>query len=350
MKNVKKYVLSATLFVLLIFGTYYFILREYSIEEFISSLIHCSPLILGGAFLLLCSYAFFHSLYLKRMLKHLGYKINWYQALGYIFTEVYFSAITPSSMGGQPIQMMEMNKDGIPYRINSVVILLNTFLYKLALVILAIVLFTIYASKLFSFNPLFNILVLLGFVTTILVMILFFLMIYGKKFMPRLLKWSIKLLKKLKIKNIEEKEKKLSTSLKEYQECAIFTKKHPKVLLESFLILFCQRLSILSISYIIYLSFGLNELSFLEVLAFQVCITLGSDFVPFPGGVVVSEGLLLQANQIVYGTSLATSAMILLRGISFYLLVIVAFIFYLFFHFIKRKKAQKIGFLERIFS
>ena len=138
--------------------------------------------------------------------------------------------------------------------------------------------------------------------------------------------------------------------IKEYQECAIFTKKHPKVLLESFLILFCQRLSILSISYIIYLSFGLNELSFLEVLAFQVCITLGSDFVPFPGGVVVSEGLLLQANQIVYGTSLATSAMILLRGISFYLLVIVAFIFYLFFHFIKRKKAQKIGFLERFFS
>ena len=102
-----------------------------------------------------------------------------------------------------------------------------------------------------------------------------------------------------------------------------------------------QRLSILGISYVIYLAFGLNTLSFFEVIAFQVCITLGSDFMPFPGGVVVSEGLLLQANQIIYGSALATSGMMLLRGISFYLLVLFSFIFYLIFHFVKRKKAIK---------
>ena len=83
-------------------------------------------------------------------------------------------------------------------------------------------------------------------------------------------------------------------------------------------------------------------MSIFEVIAFQVCITLGSDFMPFPGGVVVSEGLLLQANQIIYGASLATSGMMLLRGISFYLLVIFSFIFYMCFHFLKRKKAQKL--------
>lgn len=342
MKNIKKYVLSATLFVLLILGTYYFILRDYSISDFLNSLANCSPWILLCAFFLLFSYAFFHSLYLKRMLKHLGYKITWYQAFGYVFTEVYFSAITPSSMGGQPVQMIEMNRDGIPYRVNSVVILLNTLIYKIALVFLAIILFIIFRDKLFTFNVLFNWLVLLGFATTLIVMFAFFLLVYSKKLMPKILKWSIKLLKKLKMKNMEEREKKLNASLKEYQDCAEFTKKHPKVLLESFVILLMQRLSILGISYIIYLSFGLNELSFFDVLAFQVCITLGSDFVPFPGGVVVSEGLLLQANQIIYGASLATSGMILLRGISFYLLVTFSFVFYLFFHFIKRKKAIKI--------
>ena len=342
MKNIKKYVLSATLFVLLILGTYYFILRDYSISDFLNSLANCSPWILLCAFFLLFSYAFFHSLYLKRMLKHLGYKITWYQAFGYVFTEVYFSAITPSSMGGQPVQMIEMNRDGIPYRVNSVVILLNTLIYKIALVFLAIILFLIFWDKLFTFNVLFNWLVLLGFATTLIVMFAFFLLVYSKKLMPKILKWCIKLLKKLKMKNMEEREKKLNASLKEYQDCAEFTKKHPKVLLESFAILLMQRLSILGISYIIYLSFGLNELSFFEVLAFQVCITLGSDFVPFPGGVVVSEGLLLQANQIIYGASLATSGMILLRGISFYLLVTFSFIFYLFFHFMKRKKAIKI--------
>ena len=160
--------------------------------------------------------------------------------------------------------------------------------------------------------------------------------------MYKIIRFVLKILKKFKIKNLSEREKKLNESLKEYQECARFTRKHPKILLEAFVILLLQRISILSISYVIYLSFGFNELSIFEVIAFQVCITLGSDFVPFPGGVVVSEGLLLQANQIIYGTVLATSGMMLLRGISFYLLVTFSFIFYLIFHFVKRRKAVKI--------
>ena len=342
MKNIKKYVFSAILFVLLILGTYYFILKDYSIQEFLTSLKNCNPFILMWAFVLLISYAFFHCLYLKRMFYHLGYKISWYQALGYIMTEVYFSAITPSSMGGQPIEMIEMSKDKIPYRVNSVVILLNTLIYKVALVFLAIIGFLFFSQKLFTFNTLFNWLVLLGFVTTLLVMLLFFLLIYSEKLMYRIIQFVLKILKKFKVKNVAEREAKLKESLKEYQECAKFTKKHPKILLEAFIILLLQRISILSISYVIYLSFGLNELSIFEVITFQVCITLGSDFVPFPGGVVVSEGLLLQANQIIYGTVLATSGMMLLRGISFYLLVIFSFIFYLFFHFVKRRKAVKI--------
>ena len=342
MKNIKKYVFSAILFVLLILGTYYFILKDYSIEEFFTSLKNCNPFILIWAFVLLISYAFFHCLYLKRMFYHLGYKINWYQALGYIMTEVYFSAITPSSMGGQPIEMIEMSKDKIPYRVNSVVILLNTLIYKVALVFLAIIGFLFFSQKLFTFNTLFNWLVLLGFVTTLLVMLLFFLLIYSEKLMYRIIQFVLKILKKFKVKNVAEREAKLKESVKEYQECAKFTKKHPKILLEAFIILLLQRISILSISYVIYLSFGLNELSIFEVITFQVCITLGSDFVPFPGGVVVSEGLLLQANQVIYGAVLATSGMMLLRGISFYLLVTFSFIFYLFFHFVKRRKAVKI--------
>ena len=182
------------------------------------------------------------------MFYHLGYKISWYQALGYIMTEVYFSAITPSSMGGQPIEMIEMSKDKIPYRVNSVVILLNTLIYKVALVFLAIIGFLFFSQKLFTFNTLFNWLVLLGFVTTLLVMLLFFLLIYSEKLMYRIIQFVLKILKKFKVKNVAEREAKLKESLKEYQECAKFTKKHPKILLEAFIILLLQRISILSIS------------------------------------------------------------------------------------------------------
>ena len=79
-----------------------------------------------------------------------------------------------------------------------------------------------------------------------------------------------------------------------------------------------------------------DETKFLSTI--QVGITLASDFVPFPGGVVVSENLLLAINESVYGPLLATSAMILLRTISFYLFVIFCAIVYLIFHSIKRKR------------
>lgn len=341
--NVKKknYVFSVILFLALFIGTYYFIFKGYSIDQFMDSLSHCSPgFLLLGCFCMFL-WAFFEALYLKRMSKHLGYKISWYQAFGYVFTECYFSAVTPSSIGGQPVQMIEMSKDGIPYRVNSVIILLNTLIYKLALITFAIIAFIFFHEKLFSFNTVFNWLVILGFITTILLMICFVILIYSKKIMYWIVKIVIRLMKKLHfIKNVEEKEEKLNQSLKDYQECAKFTRRHPFVLVEAYGILLLQRLSILVISYIIYLAFGFSELSIFEVIAFQVCITLGADFMPFPGGVMVSEGLLLEANKLIYGSALATSGMILLRSVSFYGIVLFSFFGYLVFHFVKRKKAD----------
>jgi len=336
----KKYIWSILLFLVLFFGTYYFVFKGYSFQQFMDSLQHCNPVYLLAGCGCMFLWAFFEAMYLKRMCYHLGYKINWYQAFGYVFTECYFSAVTPSSIGGQPVQMVEMSKDGIPYRVNSVVILLNTLIYKLALITLAIFGFIFYANKLFSFNNVFNWLVILGFVTTILLMICFVILIYSKKIMYWLVKFVIFLLKKVHfIKDVEEKEQKLNQSLKDYQECAKFTRKHPSVLLEAYIVLILQRISILVISYIIYRSFGLSDLSVFEIMAFQVCITLGADFMPFPGGVMVSEGLILEANKLIYGSSLATSGMILLRSISFYGIVIFSLLCYLIFHFVKRSKA-----------
>lgn len=335
----KNYVLSILFFLALIFGTYYFIFKGYSLNDFTTAISHCNWKFLVLGILCMALWAFFEGLYLKRMLYHLGYKVNWHQAIGYVMTECYFSAITPSSIGGQPIQMMEMDKDGIPYRVNSVVILLNTLIYKLALITLAIIGILFYWKELFSFNSVYNWLVLLGFITTILLMICFIALIYSKKLMGWAVRVCIKILKKFHFKKASLWENKLTEAMEKYQECADFTKSHPKVLWESYFYLFVQRIVLLSISYVIYRAFGYNHMSIGEVIAFQVCITLGADFTPLPGGVLVSESLLYQANQIIYGESLANAAMILVRSISFYGIVIFALIYYLIFHFTKRKKA-----------
>ena len=338
--KIKKYVFYALFFLFLIFATYFFVFKKYSLEELINSLQYCNPLYIVLGILAMFSWAFFESLYLKRLLGKLGYKVPWYNAFGYVATETYFSAITPSSMGGQPVMMMEMSRDGIPYRVNSVVILLNTLIYKIALLTLATIGFILYKDILLSFGGWFYWLVVLGYVTTVLVVILFIVLVYSKRVMYILLKASLWLMKKVHYKNAEAKEKELNEVIKEYQDVADFTRRHPGVLVESYFILLMQRLSILVVSYFIYCSFGLHEHSVLLLIAFQACVCLGSDFMPFPGGVVVSENLLLLANEYLYGRSLAASGMVLLRSISFYGVVILSIIIYLLFHFRKKDEVK----------
>ena len=169
-------------------------------------------------------------------------------------------------------------------------------------------------------------------------------MIYSKKTLPKMIKGLISFGNKIHIiRNKEALIKKFEDALKDYKKCASITKQKPLILLEGLIYMILQRLSILSISYFIYLSFGLDKISCLELIAFQVCITLASDFVPLPGGVGISESLLLKINKFIYGATLATSSMILLRGISFYIFVVLGGIFYLIFHLSKRAKAKRIS-------
>lgn len=338
-KAKKRYILFILFFLVLLLATYYFILKDYSFSSLALAFQKCEPVILVLGIVLMGCYVFWAALFLKRMLYHFGKKITLFHAIGYVCTESYFSAITPSSMGGQPVEMYEMSKDGIPYRINSLIILLNTILYKIALLLLALILFPFYDSVLFHTNSLFTLLVILGFVTTLLVVFLFIMMVYSKKLFPKFILKLIHLGSKMHlIKKEEEKTKSFKKALEDYRKCAEITKEKPKILLEGLFYMLMQRISLLSVSYVVYLSFHLEGYSLFSLLAFQVGITLASDFVPFPGGVVVSENLLLKINEAIYGPLYGASSMILLRSISFYLFVLTSALFYSVFHLIKRKR------------
>ena len=339
----KKYVLSAILFVVLIILTYVFVLKGCDFNLLIESIKNTNPFFVFLTILCVFGYVFFGSLFLKRILWYFGSKVSFYHTFGYIFTEIYFSAITPSNMGGQPVQMIEMKKDKISYQSSSVLVLFNTMMNRIVLIFIATIFFIIFNKEIFNINPFYNWVVILGYITTILVILLFAALIYSKKIANLLLKLSNYLIDHLKlIKNKDKLKNKLTKSLKEYQSCSKITKEKPKLVMESFIILFLQRVSLLLASYTIYKAFGLNEYGILLIMAFQVCVTLGSDLMPTPGGVMINEGLLLSVNNMLYGESLALSGMLLLRSFNFYFLVIISALLYFVFHYIKRKPASDI--------
>ena len=66
--------------------------------------------------LLLITYFVLQGIYMKSILKALNYDISVKKGIFYSLIEFYFSGITPSSTGGQPVQLYYMTKDKIPIR------------------------------------------------------------------------------------------------------------------------------------------------------------------------------------------------------------------------------------------
>lgn len=344
MKQIKRYILSIGLFLILFIVTCSVIFHEYSIKELMETIANCNQAYIMLSLLCVIFYLFFGSLYLKKMFAAFQVTITGFQSLCYNCIEMYFSAVTPSSTGGQPVEAYYMTKDNIPLRKSTIVILINTILYKLVIVVLGIIGMIIFPKYTLTNGLLFTTLMVLGLFINIIVIILFTSLIYSKSLPPKLLNLGINILSFLHLIKPEEMKKRkeqVKEVAKDYHECAEFTKQHPKIIFSSFIYLFLQRISLFLISYFIYRSFGLNQLNAIVIIFLQVAITQATDCVPFPGGVMAGESLTYQINTLLYGTSLACSSMILLRGISFYLPVMFSSILFIIYHFKTLRKDEK---------
>lgn len=345
MKKIRRYFLSIGIFVVLFFITFLYIFKQYSFEEFLNTLASCNKWYILGAFFMLLIYLALGAQFMKKLFQAFGVKISFFQSLCYNCIEVYFSAVTPSSTGGQPVEAYYMSKDSIPYRKSTVVILLNTVLYKTAIVLLGIIGMLLFPALIFQNGWLFTTLMLGGLFINIFVIFFFSCLIYSKKLPPKILNAGINLLSFLHLLTKEQKKKKqeeIESVMKDYHACAEFTKSHPEVIGKSFFLILLQRISLFLISIFIYKSFGLNEYNLIAIFFLQVAITQATDCVPFPGGVMAGESLTYQINTLIYGSTLACSSMLLLRGISFYTLVLISSILFVIYHFKTLRKKSSI--------
>ena len=80
------------------------------------------------------------------------------------------------------------------------------------------------------------------------------------------------------------------------------------------------------IPYCVYKAFGLNGYNIFEIYTIQAVLFTTVSCLPLPGAIGVSETVFLSLFGPVFSTELLSSAMLLSRGISFYLFVIVSMI------------------------
>ena len=323
--KLRKTLLQITMLAALMFVTYYLIMRDKDITQVWAVVVASSKCWLLAAAAVMAVYVFCGGWAIKVMMKGRGRKVTIWQCFKYSFVEIYFSAITPSNTGGQPVQMVYMREDGFPVSESTVVLCGVTVLYRVAFLITCGVLFLINLD--FISGPISSVwpLVILGVVVNLALIGALILLLFSKKLLRWIMEKTVKLLGKLHIvKDVPEKLASFSKKIEQYHSCAKFFAENKGLVVRTFLVLALQRAALMSVPCFVYLAFGLKGYSFIEIMTTQYLLSLCVDLMPLPGAVGISETVFLMMFTPIFLEANITSAVLLSRGISFYLLVVIA--------------------------
>ena len=291
-------------------------------------------------------FIFFEGRSLVLILRTLGYPAKKRRGFLYASADIYFSSITPSATGGQPASAYFMYKDGVSAIEVTVSLILNLTMYTLALVTLGLFTLIFFPGIFLEFNTASKVMILIGIFVMILLAVFFIILLKKQSLVFKLGNIVISILHKLHIKNLAERFKtKLDTAIENYNECVVTLAGKKKLLVKTYLLNLLQRASQILVTMFCYFAMHGNLTDGLRVFAIQTYIVLGSNFIPVPGAVGISEFMMFFGYMMLMNEEAACSLAILSRGISFYTCGIISIftviLGYLMIFYKHRKEVKK---------
>lgn len=323
MKITKKILRNFIVFIVLIALTFYILLKDQSLSDIFSILKDVKIQFIFIAFLSMCLYIICDAINIGRILKNLNEKSNILKNIKYSLIGFFFSSITPAATGGQPMQVYFMHKDNISVANSTLTLLINLSCIQIVTISIAFI------SLIFNYKYLNNTLIwlfALGVTLNLMALVLLLISILSKRMTKWLINIVVKILKFFRIKNIEAKQEKIENELFKYQDSAVYIKSHKLMILKTLMITYIQFILFYSISYWVYRSFGFREYNILEITTLQSILYATVSGIPSPGAVGVSEGGFIAIFKNIFPIETIRGAMLLNRGINFYLFVIISFI------------------------
>ncbi len=307
-------------FALLVYVTFYILFKDQNPNDMwnVFSKTNLWFVLLG----ILCMFGYFtcESINLRRTLKELGEEVKFMSAMKYSLIGFFYSSITPAATGGQPMQIYYMHKDGIKGANATLALVLNLFSFQVATISMAII-------SIFIFNRYIDaglgVLFTIGITLNSMALLLLVIGIFSKRLSTTLVNIAIKIMRKFKVKNIEEKEEKLRNSLEKYNGSAKYIRKNIRIILRQFITQYIQEIIYYSIPFCVYKALGFPGYDLIKMIGLQAIVYATVSGVPSPGAVGVSEGAFVSIFRPIFGEVAIASAMLLNRGISFYLFVLI---------------------------
>lgn len=274
----------------------------------------------------------------------LGYKVRLSHCCLYSFVGFFYSCITPSASGGQPMQVVTMRKDDIPVAVSSVVLAIVTLTYKTVLILVGLSVMVLRPARLMACLEPVQGLIWLGLGLNILFVAALLLLVFRAELLRTIAKWSFSAWHRFRPSKNEKKEfVRLERAIAQYEGSAEFYRTHKHVIVQVFLICFVQRFCLFFVTWFTYRSFALSGYGPGEVTGAQAMISVASDMLPLPGGVGVSESMFLRIFEPIFGSELVLPGLMISRGISYYVQLLISAVMSVLALFVIREDRGKGG-------
>ncbi len=254
---------------------------------------------------------------------------------------LYYSALTPSSTGGQPMQVVYMRRNKIPVGTATCIVCVKFVIYELSLCAIYIAGMCLRGVDYYShYNEAFW-LAVLGFVINLAAVVFIILTIVNKKLVLKIGRGVVSLLSKIRI--VKDKAQSLEhfqDTIDDYHTAAAYISKYKLRALGSFVISVLNLSFLFVIPYLIYLSFGYSAYGIIDIFTMEAMLFLAVSFFPLPGAAGASEGGFLLFFSPFFGAATAV-ALLIWRFLTYYMMLIVGSLFVVFDEVISLKRSKK---------
>ena len=219
-------------------------------------------------------------------------------------------------------------------------LLVNLIMYTLAVISIGVFAILAFPKIFLNFSVVCKIFIVSGIIVLSVLAIIFYLLLRKQEILKKLAVWLEAFLRKIHCVHAADRiQNKMEAALKDYANCVelIFHKK--RALWKAFLLNLLQRMSQIMVTLFTFFAIHGDLSKIWELFATQIYVVMGSNCVPIPGGMGVTDYLMLKGYQQLMSREAAFQLEMLSRGLSFYVCIFVSLTAVLIGYVtIKRKK------------
>lgn len=323
-KGTRKFLFNIGVFTAVMLLTFWFVFRSQDISRTVEAVQKMSLGYLAAAFLLAVLFVSAEGCMIWYLLKGIGEQTRFTRCIGYSFIGFFFSGLTPSATGGQPMQLYYMKKDGNSLSASSVVLMSVAVVYKLVLVLIGIGIVLFWNAPLKGYLQKYYGLYFLGlFLNTALVLILLLVM-FSPSVIRGIFYRAERIIVGLRLwKESGARREKMEQFLAGYQGTVCFLKENKKMIWVILGGTFLQRFTVFVLTYVVYRGLGLSGTALLDIVFVQVSVYIAVDMLPVPGAQGITEAMYICVFGGIFTGHYLAASMCITRGISFYAVMVI---------------------------